>query len=108
MKGFFMEGKYLVEKYLLKIEHKIIETHAFIDYKAYGIVFIDKDLVYYFQIEEQHKEESRKLGVIEGRPIKSETITTIVNLHLGIGCYQKKLSAFVSKSGHYPIVSGLL
>jgi hypothetical protein len=79
-----MESKYLVVKCSLKVEEKIINTHALIDCGATGIAFIDKDFVRHYQLEEKEIRESRELEVIGGRPIKSCTITTMAKMNLGI------------------------
>jgi hypothetical protein len=44
-----MESKHLVVKCSLKIENKLIDTHALIDCGATGIAFIDKDFVRHHQ-----------------------------------------------------------
>ena len=49
-----------------------------------------------------------ELEVIDGRPIKSERITTMAKLNLGIKAHQKELPVFIRKLGHYPIVLELL
>jgi hypothetical protein len=102
-----MESKYLVVKCSLKIEGKVIVTHALIDCGATGMAFIDKDFIRHHQLTEQESKESRELEVIDGRPIESGTITTMAKLNLGIQGHQEQLPAFVTKLGHYPIVLGL-
>ena len=102
-----MESKHLVVKCSLKIEDKIIDTHALIDCGATGIAFIDKDFVRHHQIQEKELKDPRELEVIDGRPIESGTITTMAKLDLGIRGHQEQLPVFVTKLGHYPIVLGL-
>jgi hypothetical protein len=102
-----MKSKHLIVKCSLRIEDKIIDTHALIDCRATGIAFIDKDFVCHHQLKEKEFRESRELEVIDGRPIKSGTITTMAKLYLGIRGHEEQLLAFVMKLGHYPIVLGL-
>jgi hypothetical protein len=102
-----MESKHLVVKCSLKIEDKIIDTHALIDCVATGIAFIDKDFVRHHQIQEKELKDPRELEVIDGRPIESGAITTMAKLDLGIRGHQEQLPMFVTKLGHYPIVLGL-
>jgi hypothetical protein len=90
-----------------EIEDKIIATHVLIDCGATGIAFIDKDFVRHYQLKEKTRKESRELEVIDGRPIKSGTISTIGKLDLGIQEHQEQLPTFVTKLGHYPIVLDL-
>jgi hypothetical protein len=104
---FSMESKHLVVKYWLKMDDKTINTHALIDNKATGIAFIDQDVVYYHGLYEITLKETRELDVIDGRPLESETITTMAKLDLGIQGHQKQLPAFIPKLGHYQIVLGL-
>jgi hypothetical protein len=91
-----MESIYLIVKCSLRIEDSIIDTHALIDCKATGILFIDKDFVRHHQLKEQKLKESRELEVIDGRPIKSGTISIMVKLYLELQRYQKLLPAFVT------------
>jgi hypothetical protein len=79
-----MESKYLVVKYSLKIEGKIIDTHAVIDCRATGIAFIENDFICHHRLKEQELTESRELEVIERRPIESGTIPTMAKLNLGL------------------------
>ncbi len=69
-----MDSKHLVVKCSLKIEDKIIDTHALIDCGATGIAFIDKDFVHHHQLQEKEVKESRELEVKDGRPIESGTV----------------------------------
>ena len=68
---------------------------------------MDKDFVRYYELEEKELRISRKLKVIDERPIKSGTITTMAKINLGIKRHQETLPAFVTKLGHYSIVLGL-
>jgi hypothetical protein len=101
-----MESKHLVVKYSLKIEDEIIDFHALIDYAATGITFLEKDCVCHHQFEEHELEESWELEVIDRRPIKSGTITTMAKLNLGIWTHHEQLPAFITKLGHYQMVIG--
>jgi hypothetical protein len=102
-----MESKHFIVKYSLRIEDKIIDNYTLIDCGATGIAFIDKDYVRHYHLEEKELRESRDLEVIDRRPIKSGTITTMAKLNLGIRGHQEQLPVFVTKLGHYPIVLGL-
>jgi hypothetical protein len=102
-----MESKYLVMKCLLKMEDKIIDTHALMDCGATEIAFIDKDFVCHHQLEEKKLQELREIEVIDGRPIKLGTITTMTKLNLGIRGHQEQLPAFITKLCHYSILLGL-
>jgi hypothetical protein len=104
IKEFSMESKHLVVKCLLKMEDKVIHTHPLIDCGATGIAFTDKDFLCHHQLKEQNLKKSRKLEVIDGRPIESGTITTMAILKLGIRGHQEQLPAFITKLGHYPIL----
>jgi hypothetical protein len=84
IKETFMDSKHLVMKYSLKVEEKIIDTHALIDCGATGIAFIDKDFVRNYGLHEKEQKETRELEVMDGRPIESGTITTMAKLDLGI------------------------
>ena len=59
-------------------------------------------------MEENELREARELEAIDGRPIESGTIITMVQMSLGIKEHQKELPAFVIKLGYYSIVLGLL
>jgi hypothetical protein len=84
MKESSMESKHLVVKCSLKIGNKFIDTHALIDCGATGIAFIGKDFVRHHQLKQRKLKESRELEVIDGRPIKSGTITTMAKLNIEI------------------------
>jgi hypothetical protein len=79
-----MESKYLVVKCALKIGNRLIDTQTLIDYGATGTPFVDKDFVLLHQLDEKELRESRELEVVDGRPIKSGTITTIAKFNMGI------------------------
>jgi hypothetical protein len=102
-----VESKHLIVKCSLKIEGKIIDTHALINCGATGIAFIDIDFVCYQQWQGQKLKQSSELEVIDVGPIESGTITTMTKLNLGIRGHQEQLPAFVTKLSHYPIVLGL-
>jgi hypothetical protein len=68
---------------------------------------VDKDFVPNYELEEKEFGESGGLEVIDGGPIESGTITTMVKLPLVIQLHDKPLPAFVTKLGHYPIVLGI-
>ena len=99
-----MESKHLVVKCLLKIKDKLTQTHALIDCGAMGIAFVDKVFLRHHKVEQKELKDTNELEVIDGRPIESETITTIVKLNLGIKKYQEELPVFITKLGYYPIV----
>jgi hypothetical protein len=50
IKEFLIESKHLVIKCLLKIEDRLINTHALIDCGAMGIAFVDTDFVLHHQL----------------------------------------------------------
>jgi hypothetical protein len=102
-----MKSKHLTVKCSLKVEDKIIDTHALIDSGATGIAFIDKDIVHYHKLKEKILKESRELEVIDGKLIKSGTITTINKVNLGIRGHQEQQPAFVTKLDPYPNVLGV-
>jgi hypothetical protein len=102
-----MESKHLVVKCSLKIGEKVVNTHASIDCGATGIAFVDKDFVCHNQLEGKELKESQELEVIDRRPIKSGTITSIARSNIGIWSHQEQLLAFITKLEHYPILLGL-
>ena len=59
MKESAMESIYFIVQYLLKIKHKIIQTHVLINCGATGIAVVDKDFVCYHEIEEKELRETK-------------------------------------------------
>ena len=102
-----MESKHFILKCSLKIKDKLVQTHILIDCRATGIAFVNKDFVHHQGLKEKELNVTRKLKVIDKRPIESGTITTIVKMNLGIKGHREELPAFIMKLGYYPIVLGL-
>ena len=96
-----MDSKHFVVKYSLKIKDKVIQIHTLIDCGATGIVFVDKDFICHYELEEKELKDIRELEVIDRRPIKSGTITTIAKISLRIRGHQEELPAFIMKLGYY-------
>lgn len=74
---------------------------------SFGCQAMHNDFVSQRQLEDRESKESRKLEVIDGRPIESRIIMTMVRLNIGTRSHQEQLPVFITKLGHYPIILGL-
>jgi hypothetical protein len=102
-----MDGNHLVMTCTLSLNNKEIPTHALIDCRATGYTFIDQDFVDHHQLSPHPLRTPRALEVIDGRKISSGDITHMVEAQLSIQEHQERLTMFVTKLGHYPIVLGI-
>jgi hypothetical protein len=102
-----MDGNHLVVTCTLSLNNKEIATHALIDCRAMGYVFIDQDFTDHHQLLPRPLKTPHALEVIDGRKISSGDITHMVEAQLSIQEHQERLPMFVTKLGHYPIVLGI-
>lgn len=87
--------------------HRKLDTHTLVDCGATGFSFIDGDFDRQHNLPLFSLAEPRRLEVIDGRPIDSGDITHTVRVGFSIGGHYEKLTAFVTKLGHYPLVLGI-
>ena len=87
-----LDSSHLVVKCLLSDNGKEVETHALIDYGAFGFAFIDEDFARH-HLPQFPLRVPRAIEVIDGRSISSGDITRIVKVRLDIGDHREELAS---------------
>jgi len=99
-----MGEKHSVITCTLTVNNKEIPTHALIDCGATGIACMDQDFDRHHQILIQELKETKRIKVIDGRPIVSGDIMHIAKVSMNIQGHGEQLVMFITKLGDYPIV----
>jgi len=90
-----IEGKCLVITCTLSLEKDEIPTHALINCRGTGIVFMDQNFAHHHQIPIQEPKKKRLVEVIDERPIESGDITHIVKVGLKIQDHGEQLPMLI-------------
>jgi hypothetical protein len=88
-------------------QENVIKSHILIDCSATGYAFIDEDHAHGHQLPLHLLKSPRNLAIIDGRPVTSGTITPIPCTCPAIHNHQDDIPHFLTKLGHYPMVSGI-
>lgn len=102
-----MDGNHLVVSCTLSNNDQTIQTHALIDTGASRFAFIDETFARQHKLHLTPLKQTRKLEVIDGRPISSGDITHLAHLGLSISHHREHAPFFVTQLGHYPLVLGI-
>ena len=102
-----LDGHHLIIECTIEDFLRRLKLHSLVDCGASGFAFIDKDYAHYHNLPLHSLKEPRYLKVIDGRPIDSGDITYVVKVGLNINGHNERLSAYVMKLGHYPLVLGI-
>ena len=102
-----LDGNHLILSADLLCNDKIISVPTLIDTGATGFAFIDEDFTRCHNLTTYRLKTPRNLEVIDGRPIKSGTITHLAYLVMEINGHREKSPFFITKLGHYPLVLGI-
>ena len=103
-----MEDSHLVVTCILKDSNLQLRTHALVDCRATGYVFIDEDYLRHHNIPLYRLKTPRSLEVIDARPIECGDVTHLSKLTITIDKHTETLPLFVTNIGHYSIVLGIL
>ena len=102
-----LDGHHLIIKCTIEDPPRRLDTHSLIDCGASGFAFIDKNFALQHTFPLHSFKDPRRLEVIDGRPIDSGDITHVAKVGLDINKHRERVSAFVTKLGHYPLVLGI-
>ena len=102
-----LDGHHLIIECTIKDLPHRLDTHLLVDCGASGFAFIDKDFPQRHNPPLHSLKDPRRLEVIHGRPINSGDITHVGKVGLDINGHGERVSAFVIKLGHYPLVLGI-
>ena len=78
------------------------------DYSTTGYLFVDEEFAYNHEFPLYKLKKPCCFKVIDGKPIESSLITHMTKLHMVIASHSRLILLFVTKSGYYPIVLGLI
>ena len=82
----------------------LIHSYALVDTDVIGYAFVDYDFVRCHHLLVYKLKEPRAIEVIDERSIELELITHMTKLTMTIENHREKISMFITKLGHYPIV----
>ena len=102
-----LEGTHLILKCTIEDSSRRLDSHSLVDCGASGFAFIDDTFATKHHLPRHALREPRRLEVIDGRPIDSGDITHVVKIGLDINGHRERISAFVTRLGHYPLVLGI-
>ena len=102
-----LDGSHLIIKCVIEDSLRRLDSHGLIDCGTSGFAFIDDNYAQRHHLPRYSLKEPRRLEVIDGRPIDSGNLTHIVKVGLDINGHRERVSAFVTKLGHYPLLLGI-
>lgn len=102
-----MNSDHLVLPITLSTSHGSVHTYALIDSGGSATAFIDSDFATLHSFNLHELKRKYTLNVVDGRPIDSGILSHRASTTMAISGHVEKLSMFVTKLGHYPVILGI-